>query len=150
MLKLLTSVSAKWQEIGDLLGVDSDTIEGLYTSNVSNQVKMSKMLQCWLDNAPTPVTWHNIISVLEGPLKEKSIANKIRNTLASIYSNGCIIHHFMNKCTLALNALILDICHTIHTVLFSLFRSWQKLLAVLHSTDTTCIKDKKNDLRPMS
>ena len=36
LLKLLTSVSAKWQEIGDQLGVDSDTIEGLYTSNVSN------------------------------------------------------------------------------------------------------------------
>ena len=95
MLKLLTSVSAKWQEIGDLLGVDSDIIEGLYTSNLSNQVKLSRMLQSWLDNAPTPVTWHNIIGVLEGPLKEKSLANKIRNTLTSMYSNGCIIHHFM-------------------------------------------------------
>ena len=100
-MTLLTSVSAKWHEIGDLLGVDSDIIEGLHTSNLSNQVKMSKILQSWLDNAPTAVTWHNIISVLEGPLKEKSIANKIRNTLASMYSNGytTIIYYFMNKCT---------------------------------------------------
>ena len=84
LLALLASVSAKWQEIGDLLGVDSDIIEGLHTSKLSNQVKMSKMLQSWLDNAPTP-TWHNIVSVFEGPLKKKSLSNKIRNTLASMY-----------------------------------------------------------------
>ena len=119
---LLTSVSAKWQEIGDLLGVDSDIIEGLHTSNLSNQVKMSKILQSWLDNAPTPVTWHNIISVLEGPLKEKSIAIKIRNTLASMYNNGCItiIYHFMNIYIIELNALILDTIpyNSHHIVLF--------------------------------
>ena len=99
LLTLLASVSTKWQEIGDLLGVDSNTIDGLHTSNLSNQVKMSKMLQSWLDNAQTP-TWHNIISVLEGPLKNKSLANKIRITLASMYImdyNVIIIHHIMNE-----------------------------------------------------
>ena len=98
LLTLLASVSAKWQEIGDLLGVDSNTIEGLYTSNLSNQVKMSKMFQSWLDNAPTP-TWYNIINVLEGPLKKKSLAAEIRNTLASMYImdyNVIIIYYIMN------------------------------------------------------
>ena len=84
LLTLLTSISAKWQEIGDLLGVDSNIIEGLRTSNLSNEVKMSMVLQSWLDNAPTP-TWHKIINVLEGPLKKKSLADEIRNTLASMY-----------------------------------------------------------------
>ena len=84
LLTLLTSISAKWQEIGDLLGVDSNIIEGLHTSNLSNEVKMSMVLQSWLDNAPTP-TWHKIINVLEGPLKKKSLADEIRNTLASMY-----------------------------------------------------------------
>ena len=83
LLTLLTPISAKWQEIGDLLGVDSDIIEGLLTSSLSNQVKMSKVLQSWLDNAPTP-TWHKIINVLERPLKKKSLADEIRNTLASM------------------------------------------------------------------
>ena len=77
LLRFLSSVSAKWQEIGDLLGVDSNTIEGLCQSNYSDQVKMSKMLQSWLNNEPTPVTWDHFISVIEGPLKMKSLAIEI-------------------------------------------------------------------------
>ena len=83
LLKFLSSISAKWQEIGDLLGVDSDTIEGLYFSNKPNHVKMSEVLQYWLDNEPTPVTWDNIISVLDGPLKKKSVGDEIRKYLNS-------------------------------------------------------------------
>ena len=77
MLRLLFSVTSKWQEIGDLLGVNPDTIEGLCYSNYSDQVKLSKMLQSWLDNEPTPVTWHNLITVIEGPLQKRSLAIEI-------------------------------------------------------------------------
>ena len=77
MLRLLSSVTSKWQEIGDLLGVNSDTIEGLCYSNFSDQVKLSKMLQSWLDNKPTPLTWHNLIKVIEGPLQKRSLAMEI-------------------------------------------------------------------------
>ena len=81
MLNLLSPVSAQWEEIGGLLGVDANTINGLHTSNLTNQVKLDKMLQSWLDNEPTPVTWNNVISVLEGPLKKKSLAIEIRKTI---------------------------------------------------------------------
>ena len=77
LLRFLSSLSTKWQEIGNLLGVDSDTIEMLYNSNFSDQNKMSKMLQSWLDNEPTPVTWDHFISVIEGPLQMKSLAIEI-------------------------------------------------------------------------
>ena len=77
LLRILSSVTAKWHEIGDLLGVDPNTIEGLCHSNYSDQVKMSKMLQSWLDNEPTPATWGNIINVIEGPLRNKSVANEM-------------------------------------------------------------------------
>ena len=80
-LNLLSPVSAQWDEIGGLLGVDPNTINGLHTSNLSNQVKLDKMLQSWFNMGPTPVTWNNIISVLEGPLKNKSLANEICKTL---------------------------------------------------------------------
>ena len=76
LLRLLSSINAKWQEIGDL-GVDPNTIEGLCHSISSDQVKMSKMLQSWLDNEPTPATWGNIIDVIAGPLQNKSLANEI-------------------------------------------------------------------------
>ena len=44
-------------------------------------MKMSKMLQSWLDNEPTPVTWDHFISVIEGPLQMKSLAIEIRQFL---------------------------------------------------------------------
>ena len=70
-----------WQEIGDLLGVDPDTIDSLSTSSLSNQVKMSKMLQSWLDNEPTPASWGNILDIIEGPLQKKALAIEIRQKL---------------------------------------------------------------------
>ena len=77
LLRMLSSVTAKWQEMGGLLGVDSNTIDSLCYSNFTDEVKMSKMLQSWLDNEPTPATWGNIISVVEGPLQKKSLANEM-------------------------------------------------------------------------
>ena len=74
-------MSAQWEEIGGLLGVDANTINGLHTSKLTNQVRLDKMLQSWLDNEPTPVTWNNVISVLEGPLKKKSLAIEICKSL---------------------------------------------------------------------
>ena len=74
---MLSSVTAKWQVMGGLLGVDSNTIDGLSYSNFADEVKMSKMLQSWLDNEPTPTTWGNIISVVEGPLQKKTLANEM-------------------------------------------------------------------------
>ena len=53
----------------------------LYHSNYSDQVKMSRMLQSWLDNEPTPATWDCFISVIEGPLQMKSLAIEIRQFL---------------------------------------------------------------------
>ena len=81
LLRLLSSITAEWQEMGDLLGVDPDTIEGLCISNFSNKVKMSKMLQSWLDKEPTPVMWDNIISVIGGPLQKKTLATEICQSL---------------------------------------------------------------------
>ena len=77
LVRLLSSITDKWEQIGDLLGVDPNTIEMLYYSNFSDKVKMSKMLQSWLDNEPTPATWDNITSILEGPLQKKSLAIEI-------------------------------------------------------------------------
>ena len=42
---------------------------------------MSKMLQSWLDNEPTPVSWANILDIIEGPLQKKALAIEIRQKL---------------------------------------------------------------------
>ena len=58
---------------------------------------MSKMLQSWLDNEPTPATWNNIISVIEGPLQKKSLANQIcqfLGTTPGMHVNYCDVTNF--------------------------------------------------------
>ena len=95
LLRFLSSVNAKWQEIGDLLGVDSNTVEGLCHSNYSDQVKMSKMLQSWLDNEHTPATWGNIISILDGPLQKKSLAIEICQFLDN--EPGMSLNYYCNN-----------------------------------------------------
>ena len=90
LLRFLSSVTTKWQQIGNLLGVDSNTIEMLYNCNISDEMKMSKMLQSWLDNEPTPVTWDHFISVIEGPLQMKALAIDIRQFLG--IESGQIFH----------------------------------------------------------
>ena len=42
---------------------------------------MSKMLQSWLDNEPTPASWDYILEIIEGPLQKRSIADEIRQKL---------------------------------------------------------------------
>ena len=81
LLRLLFPINGKWQEIGGLLGVGADIIDSLATSSFSNELKMSKMLQNWLDNEPTPASWDNILYIIEGPLQKRSIANEIRQKL---------------------------------------------------------------------
>ena len=68
ILEFFYPISAKWYEIGDLLRVDDNTLGGLCTSNFSNEVKLSKVLQTWLENAePTSVKWveiHRVFSLV--------------------------------------------------------------------------------------
>ena len=94
LLRFLCSIATKWQMMGDLLGVDSRTIERLCYSTFSDEVKMSKMLQSWLDNEPTPVTWDNIISILEGPLQKKSLAVEICQFLDK--ESGTSLNYFFH------------------------------------------------------
>ena len=64
----------------------------LSNSNFSDQKKMSKMLQSWLDNEPTPVTWDHFISVIEGPLQMKALAIGICQFLS--IESGQLFHQF--------------------------------------------------------
>ena len=79
-MNLISPESAQWKEIECLFGVGVDTTNGLHTSNLTNQVKLG-MLLSWYNNEATLVTCSNVISVLEGPLKNKSIANEIHTSL---------------------------------------------------------------------
>ena len=74
LIRFLSSVSSKWYEISDQLGVDNNTLDGLITTSLSNEVKLSITLRRWLNNQPTytQTTWRNIFNIIE----EKSLQNK--------------------------------------------------------------------------
>ena len=77
LLTLLSPIYHLWRELGDLLGVDSGKINSLSISLHTDLAKMSDVLQSWLDSEPTPVTWNNIINMIEGPLQNKTLADEI-------------------------------------------------------------------------
>ena len=73
IVNFLSSISARWYEIGVSLGVDSNDLEGLYRSNDSKEVKLSKVVQKWLEKAEAEtasVTWDEINRV------KSSVASK--------------------------------------------------------------------------
>ena len=78
--------------IGGLLGVDDNTLDGLLAKDYDDHVKLSKTLQNWLNNQPTPTTWRKIIKIMEGPLQKKSLATDIREYLIK---GGTAISHLI-------------------------------------------------------
>ena len=82
LLELLSAVSDKWYEIGELLKVPECDLNGLTTGNLSNTVKLSKVLQKWINMRNNPVQWKIVIAVVEGPvIQNKDLGLKIRQFL---------------------------------------------------------------------
>ena len=86
VLKQLVCVDAKWREIGNGLGVDPNFLDGLETSSISNQIRLDKVLQKWIDmngHPPcSPVTWKAILEALKEDLLQKhDLAEKIYQDL---------------------------------------------------------------------
>ena len=57
----------------------------LLQKNSENKNKLSSVLQCWMDQCTSKVTWNSIISAVEGEIVEKkAVAYKIREHVLSI------------------------------------------------------------------
>ena len=82
-----------WYELEGFLGVDTNTLDGLLNSSYSDGIKMSKMLQSWLDNETTPATWNNIIDVIQRPLQNKTSVKKLYQVSTIISNTEFIIYY---------------------------------------------------------
>ena len=83
LLNQLASIKAKWSELGEGLCVDDGDIESIRLSNLSDQGKLSAVLQKWMDTMKSPVTWEKMIEVVQGPLVQKAtVAVQIRSFLS--------------------------------------------------------------------
>ena len=68
--------------IGIALEVNSGTLEGLQGNPKANNLKLADVIEFWIDNEPSPVTWETLINVIEGSLvKSRKTANEIRDYL---------------------------------------------------------------------
>ena len=89
---LLAPIAPKYSAIGTALRVPMDTL-GLVYSPDTHQDNLRRTLEWWLKNGdkPTinsPVTWDNIISIIEGPVVQNyTIAQNMRkcNVFCNIF-----------------------------------------------------------------
>ena len=98
---LLSPITSRWYILGLGLDVVSYDLESLQSSSMSNEIKLSKVLQMWMETSESHlITWKTIISVIEGPLiNNRSLAESIYDFL----SKGKFFH--MNQCLHSLHAL---------------------------------------------
>ena len=79
---LLNDLRARWKTIGDALEVDSGTLDDIEQSGQPNERKLADMIEAWINQQQSSVTWETLIKVIEGPLlKHKKKANEIRDHL---------------------------------------------------------------------
>ena len=84
LINLLADVSNKWQEIGLALGVKQKDLDSL-SSDLTNEVKLAKVIENWMKTQSSPVTWETVISAIEGPIVDnKSKADDIRHYLGKL------------------------------------------------------------------
>ena len=87
LLQLLAPLAAKWDDIGKELEIDESLVRSLHEeSHLSNDIKLSVVLQRWMDIKSVPVTWETIIEVVESPsFNNKRLGQEIRNY---VYKNN--------------------------------------------------------------
>ena len=71
LVNLLADVIDVWENIGIVLKVSNGKLQSLRYSYLSETLKLADMLQSWLDEQSTPVTWSTVISALESKIVGK-------------------------------------------------------------------------------
>ena len=85
-LSLLSGISVKWEEIGSALNISQNELDGLHHDHRSIIMKLSQVLNLWINSESSPVSWETLISAIEGPIvKNKKKAKEIRDYLYSQY-----------------------------------------------------------------
>ena len=84
ILEQLIPIDSRWRELGNSLRLSSNYLDELAQSNITNQIRLERVLQKWidLDSQESPVNWKTIIDVVEGPLvQNKALAMKMYQDL---------------------------------------------------------------------
>ena len=76
---MLAPIENQWRPIAEALKVDHGSIMSVENNAAyTDTVRLSHILQLWMEQKPSPVTWRTIIDAIEeAPVKNVAIANKI-------------------------------------------------------------------------
>ena len=84
LIILLADISNKWEEIGLALKVTQNVLGGL-SSNLTDNVKLARVIENWINTQSSPVTWETVISAMEGTIVQNTRkANEIRHHLGKL------------------------------------------------------------------
>ena len=75
LLNQLAKIKHKWYELGLSLRVEESVLESLQ-DGTNYLKKLNKVLISWRDTISSPVTWKNIIELLEQPIVGQVAAAK--------------------------------------------------------------------------
>ena len=68
LLDLLANISDLWYEIGLALRIRRADLEGLNQGKQSNIINLSDILNYWISQGTTEVTWNSIITAVKGKI----------------------------------------------------------------------------------
>ena len=75
-------IKDKWYLIGDSLEVDTGELESLMISNNSTEMKLSIVINKWLEEKSNEATWEVLLEEVEGPIvNNHQIGDDIRTFL---------------------------------------------------------------------
>ena len=93
LMSLLHPIKYKWNIIGEQLSVQYGEIMSVeYNATYNDTMKLSKVLQVWINKRSCPVTWRVILDIIEKPpVDNVKVANEIRQFLTQpdIYHQYC-------------------------------------------------------------
>ena len=82
LIDLLADISDMWYQIGTALRISSKYLRGLLHREQDNTVKLSQVINTWLNTHPSSITWKTLIAAIEGNIvNNKAMGIKIRQRL---------------------------------------------------------------------
>ena len=67
------------------LNVEQNFLHGLSQSSDSNEIKLTKVIENWMNTQSSPVTWERVISAIEGRVvNNKSKADELRHHIGKL------------------------------------------------------------------
>ena len=88
-MKVLNCVNYEWRSIGVQLKIEFNDLESLErNASYNNTIRLSNVLQLWMDQRKREVSWDTIITIIKNPpLNNVKVANRICHFLLHEYDS---------------------------------------------------------------